>query len=822
MKTVKFIYAIVSAIFSLLMMFSSNVAGQTIPGSADSYTGNRANLGLFGARPISDLTICHSNNRLFAAVESPVSLFCSDDDAATWYRAFPIDSLEFNDDQQGWGGGGVKVFANNIGWVAAQTSEQGGTLAAAVISFAEGDTGTWKTGMDAYTLHKLIGDGRNLHSMALSDYWMFSSVNNYITRVRESAPINVTTDIFDMETYIGPFGEDDRIISMAISNTATGFPMVFVLDTDFNNIGELYYFDGSTATLLGTPHHSDSVMSVYLHPTSTVADTILINVKAGSHLINHYLSKDGGSTWSDITFIETGYISDFDHSTAWGLPVSNNAIILMPGIGVSEDFGATWDSIHNQTYNDAMAISPADKTIVYANSLEGLGIEISSSGASGPYVLQNNVNLSAVRVNKIDRTVTKSIFYIATGSGLAYTTEYNNPGIPNYAKWQPPFGHFPVADAGMGFGLTAVDIEQYDSMHVVAGFQGGFSSTTTGVLGFTNVTPTGWHTNPSLTVRDILILNPQVVIAAIGGENSEAKNQGDIWRSSDGGISWTKVTPAGFNTGNTIAMGISGPDTILYIGTGLAVTTLENEGILWGSTDLGLTWSIINYGPTGYNPDGTTIDHVPIYDIAVDPRGKDTLYIAAGCNLHYAFVRSTDGGLTYTTITDATGEGAFSATAINQNHPDSVFMAIRRDILTYDAISDNSTMIFRGFPGELIPDLEYGSLFMGTSTGFYQLTQYADPPISVRETPKDDEIAMDVYPNPTSGWITVEFITSTAAMVNLEVIDLFGKRVFHVSENISKPGSHSMLIDGTSLHPGSYLIRYTDPDKVMVKMVVKY
>lgn len=822
MKTEKFKYVNLVALFFSLVIYSSDIAGQAIQGSADSYTGNRANLGLFGAKPISDLTICHSNNRLFAAVESPVSLFFSDDDAATWYRAFPIDSLEFNDDQQGWGGGGLKVLSNNIGWVAALTTEQGGNLSAAVISFSQGDTGTWKTGMDAYILHKLIGEGRNLHSIALSDYWMFSTVNNYLTRVRESAPINITTDIFDMEGYLGPFGDDDRIISMAIANTTTGFPMVFVLDENFDNIGELYYFDGTTATLLATPHHSDSVMSVFLHPTSTAADTILINVKAGSHLINHYLSKDGGTTWNDITFIETGYISDFDHSTAWGLPVSNNAIILMPGLGVSEDLGATWDSIHNQTYNDAMTISPTNKNTVYANDLEGLGIETSSSGASGPYTLQNNVDLAAVRVNKIDRTVTKSIFYLATGSGLAYTTEYNNPSIPNYAKWHPPFGQFPVADAGTGFGLTAVDIERYDSLHVVAGFPGGFSYSFTGPAGFTNVTPAGWHTNPSLTVRDVLIVDPLVVVAAIGGENIEAKNQGDIWRSLDGGVTWAKVTPAGFNTGNTLAMGVDGPDTVLYLGTGLAITSLENEGVLWRSTDLGATWSAINYGPTGYNPDGSTIDHVPIYDIAVDPRGKDTLYLAGGCNLHYAFVRSTDGGMSYTTITDATGEGSFSAVSVNQNYPDTVFMAIRRDILTYDAISDNSTLIFRGFPGELIPDLEYGSLFMATSTGFYQLIQYADPPIGVKENPGDARSALKIYPNPASDRITVEFSTACQTEAQMEIIDVVGKRTMLIKQALTRSGGHSVQINVATLTPGNYLIRYRDKTQVLVGMFMKH
>ena len=197
--------------------------------SPDSYSGSRANLGLFGARPVTDLTICESNHRLFAAVENPVSVFFSDDNAANWYMAFPVDSLEFNLVRQGWGGGGVKVLANSVGWVAAQTSQRGGTRSASVISYNEGDTGTWVTAMDGWTLQSLIGHGMNVGSIALSNYWLYTSVNNYLTRVRESAPINISTDIVDLNSYISGLSPNVRVISMAVANTSSGYPLCLSL-----------------------------------------------------------------------------------------------------------------------------------------------------------------------------------------------------------------------------------------------------------------------------------------------------------------------------------------------------------------------------------------------------------------------------------------------------------------------------------------------------------------------------------------------------------------------------------------------------------------
>ena len=55
----------------------------------------RINLGLYGG-PTTDLTYSsQTGNRLFAGVESPSSLFYTDDGCQTWTSAFPEDSLEF-------------------------------------------------------------------------------------------------------------------------------------------------------------------------------------------------------------------------------------------------------------------------------------------------------------------------------------------------------------------------------------------------------------------------------------------------------------------------------------------------------------------------------------------------------------------------------------------------------------------------------------------------------------------------------------------------------------------------------------------------------
>ncbi|MBN1198512.1 MAG: T9SS type A sorting domain-containing protein, partial [Bacteroidales bacterium] len=462
-----------------------------------------------------------------------------------------------------------------------------------------------------------------------------------------------------------------------------------------------------------------------------------------------------------------------------------------------------------------------DPLYIFACSKDGLGIVTSSTGPGGPFTLQDNLGFSAVRVRSIERNGSKSIFYVATGSGLAYTTVFNDPFIPNYDKWHPPYGEFPVSNAGTGFGTSAVAIDPADDQHVITGFGEGLSYTMTGPTGFTDVYPTGWHTSPSLFVKDIRLANSLVVIAVVGGENSEAKDLGDIWRSDDGGISWTKVTPTGFNNGNTIAMGVLGTDTVLYVGTGLAVTSIENEGILWKSTDIGLTWTMVNYGPTGYNPDGSTINHVPIYDIAVDPRGKDTLYVAGGCNLNYALDKSINGGVSYTPITCAIGEGSFSAVVVHQIYPDTLFMAIRRDIMAYHATTNTCCYIYRGFPGENIPDLEFGSLFAGTSTGFYQITSYMDPPSPVNEFPLADQKGLILFPNPTTNQVHIGFKTEKETIVRVEIFSSLGQQVITKAEKVYPTEEQTITIDCSGLPPGVYFVKFVDSDRVLFSTLIK-
>ncbi len=780
--------------------------------------GSRKNMGLYGGSSL-DLTFLNANNRLFAAISSPASLFYTDDLCATWHRAFPDDSLEYGCGK-GWGGRAVRVLTNNTGWVAVQTSQEAGTLNALVVSYTHGDTGTWKTAMDGKMMNALGLGSVNVGGMGLSDYYMYCLMGKYIIRIHNSAAINMSSDVINVTSAISGLNSNSTVKSIAAANQSTGYPIYFVVDTtgSFGNSsnGVLYKYNGTTYSVITLPAGLSGAGTIFTHPAQVTGDTLFLTGMAGPNQ-KLYRSYNGGTSWTDISAGPGNWsLSDVDYSAGWvsSMPSSNGCVLLIPGVSLSTDLGTTWQPINLQ--NNGGAVHPTTPTTVVGT--KGRGVVVSTTGASGTYTTAVNYGLEAVTIKKIARTQNKGLFYIATKAGLAYTTAYLDTNIVGYNKWNAPYGEFPVANVGDDAGVFSVAIDPNDSLHVIAGYSNGFAVTTTGITGFANVNPAGWNNMDDPRANDILFINSNVVIAVSGGDNQVSAGKGNIWRSTNGGQSWTKVSPTGFSNGNTIAKGNNATDTVIYIGTGLSDNILDS-GKIWKSSNLGVTWTKVNDGPTSTtNPLRTKM---PIYDLAVDPRGIDTLYIASGANLDHAFVKSTDGGITYQYI-NAHGEGAFTSVAINQHNPDTVYTAIRRDILMYDAINDTANYIYRGLPGELVPDLAFGSVLAGTSMGFFKIKEEIIPVTTGIKNPV--KVYMDevrAYPNPFESMANIAFTLTTHSQVTLKVYDLTGREIKTIYSGSLHEGQHILQLNGDGLAEGTYLITLITDKKVSSKRVVK-
>jgi len=703
--------------------------------NAWAQSGEVVNLGLYGGHSI-DFAWAYSTNRLFSAVETPASIFYSDDNCATWTQPFPNDSLEYETSgtRRGWGGRAFRVVSNLTGWVGVVTSESGGTLTSSVISYNDGDSASFTTAYDGYLLNQMdpsFNSNTSTSAITISDSWFYVGLTNALIRVNDTSTYGTHNILIKLDTS-SVVGSNTYINWLAVSSNTSGYPILMVANAPGVQYGKLFSYDGTTITEITGIPATYGFERVFVHPEDNSLDTLIVSalLKTGNTR-KVYLSLNSGVSWSDITPPSgTNWaLQNADYSPNWvsQMPISNGLRLSFPGVDKSDDLGATWSN--HMLEDNASATHPTDTSKVVGS--KNKGPQLSLGGAQGTFTNPNNDGHAAVSMNKIAQS--DSVYYVSTKAGLGYTTAYFNPAVQGVDQWKPPYGDFPISNVGGDGGISSVAIDPADSLHVIAGSNSGFHVTTTGPAGFSNVTPADWDigTQRDVMITDIKFVSSDTIVAVSGTGSNALPNSsidyGNIWLSTDGGNNWTKNNPSDgghdFEQGNTVVVGFGTTDTIIYIGCGYYdANNPKEDGQLWTSDDFGATWSYINGGPTGQ---GSSTTLMPIYDMDVnpDPDSNQVIYIASGENLDYAFVKTIDGGATYNYISGISPHGAYSSVLVNKTTPEIVSVAARRNLFRYNTIFNSSTTVFTGLPGEFVPDLETGSTLLATTTGLYKLIE---------------------------------------------------------------------------------------------------
>jgi photosystem II stability/assembly factor-like uncharacterized protein len=119
---------------------------------------------------------------------------------------------------------------------------------------------------------------------------------------------------------------------------------------------------------------------------------------------------------------------------------------------------------------------------------------------------------------------------------------------------------------------------------------------------------------------------------------------GGVWKTTNGGDTWTHLTPSLSNLATTVlAMAPSNHD-VIYLGTGegfFNLDAVDGDGI-WKSTDRGLTWFQLasTVAINGSNQNFRSVNR-----IIIDPSNANVLVAATNTGIY----RSTDGGTSWNT-----------------------------------------------------------------------------------------------------------------------------------------------------------------------------
>ncbi len=177
--------------------------------------------------------------------------------------------------------------------------------------------------------------------------------------------------------------------------------------------------------------------------------------------------------------------------------------------------------------------------------------------------------------------------------------------------------------------------------------------------------------------------NAQVLYAGTG----EADFSGDckygigLLRSLDGGASWSVIPgPQGAFVRRAISKIVVDPTnpSVVYIATASAVNALRGNHGVWKSTDGGRTWTNTTAGIT------TTNNYTAL---VIDPKRPQTLYTAISRNAFTAIkgvYKTVNGGLTWTKLTGGLPQSGvdpigYTSLAISPSNPGVLYASITND-----------------------------------------------------------------------------------------------------------------------------------------------
>ena len=188
---------------------------------------------------------------------------------------------------------------------------------------------------------------------------------------------------------------------------------------------------------------------------------------------------------------------------------------------------------------------------------------------------------------------------------------------------------------------------------------------------------TSWSSNvtglPQSGIAPFLVKGPVNVLASNGSASIAGTNDG-IYRSTDTGATWSNAALSGSTVSNVLA--VPGSSTFLAIAGGTA----------YRSTDNGASWSAIS-GLSGGTPTA----------FAAHPSDGKTLYVGTNAG---TVLQSTDGGSTWAVISDATtANQTIQALAVPGSDPTSLVAATSNGTYLYAAVTTPAAFSFTSRTG---------------------------------------------------------------------------------------------------------------------------
>jgi photosystem II stability/assembly factor-like uncharacterized protein len=267
---------------------------------------------------------------------------------------------------------------------------------------------------------------------------------------------------------------------------------------------------------------------------------------------------------------------------------------------------------------------------------------------------------------------------------------------------------------------------------------------------------------------------------------------------------------------STMAIAPSDGD-VMYVGTGDGkVQKTENL------TDIDVTWTDLTR---------TNLPNRWITRVAVDPKNANIAYVGySGTGTGHVF-KTVDGGTTWTDISlKANGfpDIPVNSIAIPPANPSVVFVATDLGVMVTTDAGASWSRFGTGLPNVVVYDIIINSANQLLAATHGRGLWMTDATVGVNDpqlTTVSDFAVEQNYPNPVVASSTVSTAINYAVAkpmdISLQLYDVSGRLVQHVSRNHSYPGKYTFVLPVQDLPAGLYMYSVSNGNRsVTRKMVV--
>lgn len=284
--------------------------------------------------------------------------------------------------------------------------------------------------------------------------------------------------------------------------------------------------------------------------------------------------------------------------------------------------------------------------------------------------------------------------------------------------------------------------------------------------------------------------------------------------TTDGGATWNVTNPPGLSGAASAQNSIVVVDN-MYYGFGLNAGTAR----VYFTTNGGANWTVGNLGITGSFISGYAMSSNKLNGIAASNASLPNI------------ARTTDGGLTWTSVSVGTGVTGYATCkwieGTNTCYVSAAAGATGVVKKSTDAGATWTTMSTSGLTG--ITHMEFvkvGTTVYGyAATGNGAILKVTDVVTGVEpinsSVPSDFRLDQN-YPNPFNPTTTINFSIPKASKVTLKIYDALGKEVTTLVDEFKNAGNYSTdFTAGSNLNSGIYFYtitadNFTDTKKLML------